>query len=406
MKWVAPDLRSIAAAHGATVVESLGPDQRRALERVASCQTEAMGTHQRVCPTCNETWDAYNSCRDRHCPRCLRAQEAEWFEAREAELLQVPYFHVVFTLPHELGPLALRNQGRLYGLLFRTGARTLLEVARNPRRLGAELGFFGVLHTWGRDLRYHPHVHWVVPGGGLAADDGTPEGKRWVSVPKASYFLPVQVLAKVFRGKFLEGLRELYDAGELELTGPCDHLQYPKSFENFCRKLRSKGWIVYAEPPFAGPEKVLGYLARYTHRTAISDDRILSCEDGQVTILWKDYTDGEKVKRRTFSAEDFLRRFALHVLPKGFVRIRYYGLLANRHRSEKLALCRRLLECIPDHDTVAPPHLPIEAPRQSYRATGIRCPDCGDSLEFLFSAQRPSPSSIRPFDRPRARSPP
>jgi len=395
-------LAAIARAHGAEILEGLSPLKRRVLERIATCKTEAQGFHRRTCQEgCGYAGLAYNSCRDRHCTGCLGCQAAQWTAAREAELLEVGYFHVVFTLPHELGGLAYQNPAALYSLLFRAAAETLQKVAGIQRLLGAKPGFLAILHTWGRDLRYHPHVHCVVPGGGLAPDEDAPEGTRWVPCPKPKFLLPVRLLASTYRTKFLEGLRNLAQAGELEFHGRLRHLRHPPAFENFLKTLPSK-WVVYAKPPFGGPEQVLRYLARYTHRVAISDRRIVSFQDGMVTFRFKDYKDGEKTKLRTLPATEFLKLFLDHVLPKGFVRIRYYGFLANRHRREKIALCRRLLQT----STSAPLHaeLALELDDDSTTSHGPKCPSCGGRLSFSFGA-RPPPWTIRPF-QPRATGPP
>ena len=339
----ATSLAAIARAHGQEVFDRSSVEQRRALEKIVTCQTVAQGIHQRRCGSCSYQSFVPNSCRSRYCPRCLGAQQAKWFDARTAELLEVPYFHVVFTLPHELGPVALQNQKKLYTLLFRAASRTLLELGKDPKRLGAQLGFLAVLHTWGQNLHHHPHLHCIVPGGGLHLAPEEPEGYTWVS-SQPKYLFPVQVLSKLFKGKFLAGLRQLYEDGELEFFGECDFLKVRANFENLLRKLSSKGWVVYSKPPFAGPKQVLAYLARYTHRIAISEARIIAFEDGVVTFRWKDYSDGAKKKVMKLKAAEFLRRYLLHVLPSGFHRLRYYGFFGNRYRKERLALCRRLIE--------------------------------------------------------------
>lgn len=399
-------LRTIATEHGGTIFAGLPPGQRRALERVATCQTEALGLHHRSCKDCDYEGFAYNSCRHRICPRCLRFQAARWFDAREAELLPVPYFHLVFTIPQELRLLALQNQKALYGLLFQASAQALLLLALDPKRLGARLGFFGVLHTWGRDLRHHPHVHWVIPGGGLVVDEDAPEGYRWVSTRSPNYLLPVQALAPIFRGKFLSGLRALYHDGALDLHGHLEPLRHPSKFEKLCKTLKKMGWHVHAEAPFAGPEKVLGYLARYTHRTAIGDERITHYDGEEVSFRYKDHADQGKQKTRRLSAVDFLRDLLTHVLPNGFQRIRYYGFLANRHRREQVDLCRRLLG--------APARIPpSEAPEvhpEDLPSTGseprscLRCPKCGAAL-LVTLMPRPHPATVRPFG-PQARAGP
>lgn len=391
-------LRTIATDHGAAIFARLPPDQRRALERLATCQTAALGVHQRSCESCDYESFVYNSCRHRICPRCLRFQAARWFDAREAELLPVPYFHLVFTIPQELRALALQNQKALYGLLFQASSRTLLQVALDPKRLGARLGFFGVLHTWGRDLRHHPHVHWVIPGGGLVEDEEAPEGARWIPNRSQDYLFPVQILAPLFRGKFLAGLRELYQNGDLDLSGRLEHLRRPQIFENLCRMLTKQGWHVHAEAPFAGPEKVLGYLARYTHRTAIGDERIVAYDGETVSFRYKDHADHGRQKVRTLPATEFLQRLLTHVLPSGFQRIRYYGFLANRYRRQQVALCRRLLGHSPrELLSTNPEEMPLSPPSaDSETRACLRCPNCRGPLQVILGF-RPHPSTVRPF---------
>jgi Putative transposase/Transposase zinc-binding domain len=319
----------------------LGPHQRKAFEAIRDCRTAALGGHvERVeqCDTCGHLAISYNSCRNRHCPKCQAASRAEWLAARQAELLPVPYFHVVFTLPQKIGMLALQNAREIYRILFRAASETLLTIAADPRRLGAAIGFLAVLHTWGQNLHLHPHLHCVVPGGGIN-DDGT----RWVACRKSSFFLPVQVLGCRFRNVFLTYLREAFRKGKLQFHGEMACLARPGAFEALCRQAGRIKWVVFAKPPFGGPEQVLKYLARYTHRVAISNRRLLSMENGRVTFEWKDYAGGNKTGTMTLDAVEFIRRFLLHILPGGFVRIRQFGFLANRARKKKLALCRTLL---------------------------------------------------------------
>ena len=307
----------------------LTPEQRRALKDLTSCRTAALGGHVLGCPECGHQQIAYNSCGNRHCPTCQATAAARWLEARAAELLPVPYFHLVFTLPDALDPIALANPRVVYDLLLRSAAETVLEVAADPKLLGAQTGVLAVLHTWGQNLQFHPHVHCVVPGGGLS-----PDGTRWIA-SASNFFLPVRVLSRVFRGKFLAGLRAAFAKGDLRFAAD--------QFEQVLSAVVSKDWVVYAKPPFGGPEAVLRYLARYTHRVAISNARLLDFEDGMVRFRYKDYAHGNRKRVMTLTALEFVRRLLLHVLPTGFMRIRHYGILANRHRHEKLALCRRLL---------------------------------------------------------------
>jgi len=290
------------------------------------------------CDTCGHQVISYNSCRNRHCPKCQAMARAKWLAEREAELLPVPYFHVVFTLPDKIGRLALQNAEEIYRILFRAASETLLTIAANPRRLGAHIGFLAVLHPWGQSLHLHPHLHCVVPGGGVS-----PDRLRWIGCRKKSFFLPVKVLSSRFRNLFLTYLRKAFKAGRLTFHGELAGLANQAAFEALCRTAKQTKWVVFAKPPFGGPEQVLKYLARYTHRVAISNRRLLSIEDGRVRFEYKDYADGNQVKVMELAATEFIRRFLLHILPSGFVRIRHYGFLANRERRKKLASCHALL---------------------------------------------------------------
>jgi hypothetical protein len=334
---VADIFRSHGAAYLQRFGDALSPAQRRALKDLALCRTAALGGHVEACTSCGYRQIAYNSCRNRHCPKCQSGTRAEWLEARKVDLLPTDYYHVVFTLPHQIGPLALQNQRLVYGMLFRATAETLLQVAADRRHLGATIGFHAVLHTWGQNLLHHPHVHCVVPGGGLSPDE-----RRWVSCPHC-FFLPVRVLGEVFRGKFLEMLGAAFDSKQLGFHGKLAELSAPGAFQTLIGETTRTPWVVYAKPPFGGAERVLQYLARYTHRVAISNRRLVALRDGQVTFLWKDYAHGQVEKLMTLSAFEFIRRFLLHVVPTGFMRIRHYGLLANRRRKENVSLCRQLL---------------------------------------------------------------
>jgi Putative transposase/Transposase zinc-binding domain len=317
--------------------DGLTPEQRRALGDLTACRTAALGGHVLGCPECGHQEVSYNSCGNRHCPKCHGTAAARWLEAQAADLLEVPYFHVVFTLPRALAPIALANPREAYGLLMRAAAEALIEVAADPKHLGAEVGVLAVLHTWGQNLELHPHVHCVVPGGGLS-----PDGHRWVG-SRPDFFLPVRVLGRVFRGKFLAGLRAAFAGGRLRLPGNPGPRAGPEEFERLVSESVRTDWVVYAKPPFGGPEVVLKYLARYTHRAAISNHRLLELKDGLVRFRWRDYAHGGRWRTMTLSAVEFVRRFVMHVLPKGLVRIRHHGLLSNRHRREKLARCRELL---------------------------------------------------------------
>lgn len=324
-------------------------EQRRVLRDLQNCRTAALGGHVEGCDHCGHQRIAYNSCRNRHCPKCQAMARAHWMEARAAELLPTPYFHVVFTLPETLGPLTLQNKAVFYDVLFRAVGETLLEVAANPKHLGARIGFLAVLHTWGQNLMDHPHLHCVVPAGGLSA-----EGTAWVP-GREDFFLPVRVLSRVFRGKFIAFLKQAFRHGALEFHGRLAPLADPDAMEHLLNQSVKNDWVVYAKRPFGGPEQVLKYLARYTHRVAISNRRLLRLENGEVTFSWKDYAHGNQQSAMTLKAVEFIRRFLLHVLPSSFVRIRYYGFMANRCRKENLTHCRALLGQLPAAEAAAPP---------------------------------------------------
>jgi predicted Zn-ribbon and HTH transcriptional regulator len=331
--------------------QMLGAHQRKAFEAIRDCRTAALGGHMEYveqCDTCGHRVISYNSCRNRHCPKCQAMARAKWLAERETELLPVPYFHVVFTLPHKIGALALQNAREIYRLLFRAASETLLTIASDPKRLGAAVGFLAALHTWGQNLHLHPHLHCVVPGGGVS-----PDGLRWIGCKKNSFFLPVKVLSSRFRNLFLLYLRKSFQAGRLKFHGEMAGLVEPSASEALCREARRIKWVVFVKPPFGGPEQVLKYLARYTHRVAITNRRLLSMQGGRVTFEYKDYADGNQIKVMTLEATEFIRRFLLHILPSGFVRIRQYGFLANRARGKKLALCRALLGAPPAPEKVA-----------------------------------------------------
>lgn len=353
--------------------DSLTWSQIKVLRAIARCRTAALGGHRDQCVRCGYQAISYNSCRNRHCPKCQTNAREKWLCARRQELLPVGYFHLVFSVPHALVPLIWQNKRHLFGLLFDASAATLLEVAADPARLGGEIGFLSILHTWGQTLQRHPHVHCVVPGGGLS-----PDHSRWIrSAPH--FFLPVRVLSRVFRGKFVAGLRRAFQSQQLVFLGECQSLANEKAFAAFLHTLFQQDWVVYAKAPFGGPEHVLQYLARYTHRVAISNHRLLSVDSDHVTFRWKDYAHHGKCRPMTLTLEQFLRRFLQHVLPKGLPRIRYFGWLAHRRRRELLPLCRRLL-------AVAPP--PAEA---SLVATAVwQCPICASPMhvvELLTAAQ-------------------
>ena len=320
---------------------SLSRNQRRVMTAIERCRTAALGGHVEQCDQCHFQRIAYNSCGDRHCPKCQSLARAQWIEERQAELLDTQYFHVVFTLPEEIAAIAYQNKKVVYDILFRATSETLRTIAADPKHLGGEIGFFAVLHSWGQNLMFHPHLHCVVPGGGISLD-----GKRWISC-RADFFLPVRVLSCLFRRLFLELLEKALDEGQLKFFSSLQELEDRRAFLRYLAPLRKKEWVVYAKEPFAGPQQVLDYVGRYTHRVAISNNRILNIEDGQVIFRYKDYRNGSQQKTMTISADEFIRRFLLHVLPEGFHRIRYYGFLGNRYRKEKLEQCRQLLGMVP-----------------------------------------------------------
>jgi Putative transposase/Transposase zinc-binding domain len=387
---VADIFRAYGAAYLEAFRDNVFPRQRRVLRDLALCRTAALGGHVEACTACGHRQIAYNSCRNRHCPKCQAATRAHWLEARKADLLPVPYYHAVFTLPHQLGPVALQNQRVVYGILLQATAETLLQIAADPRHLGATIGFHAVLHTWGQNLLYHPHVHCVVPGGGLSPDE-----RRWVSCPP-NFFLPVRILSEVFRGKFLSMLRAAYDANQLCFHGRLGRLNFPRTFRALIEETTRTSWVVYAKPPFGGPERVLQYLARYTHRVAISNRRLVALRDGQVTFRWKDYAHGQVEKLMTVSALEFIRRFLLHVVPTGFMRIRHYGLLANRQRKENVQRCRQLLGTLAEERGQPEATTVVGAGEGADAKTEIGiCPACQEGRMVVIEEFRPEPNSNR-----------
>jgi hypothetical protein len=372
MPQPALELADIFRLHGPAYrqAHALPLHQHQLMQAIETCRTPALGGSVEWCDHCQYTHIVYRSCRNRHCPKCQGLARAKWLEQRKAELLPAEYFHVVFTVPEEIASLAFYNKEVLYEILFRTTAETLLTIARDPQRLGVEIGFFGVLHSWGQNLHFHPHLHCVVPGGGLS-----PDRERWIS-GRRGFLLPVKVLSSRFRHRFLKALEKAYAAGQLQFFGDLEPLRDPKVFARRLAPLHKRKWVVYAKSPMGGPQQVLEYLGRYTHRVAISNQRLRALEDGQVTFEWKDYRDQQKLKLMTVSAEDFIRRFLQHALPPGFQRIRYYGFLANCHRARRLKLCRQLL-AVPCSEL-----LPRPADYRDFYAalTGRnlkRCPKCG-----------------------------
>ena len=361
----------------------LSTDQRRALKDLALCRTAALGGHVEECDQCGQQRIAYNSCRNRHCPKCQALARARWLADRAKELLPVEYFHVVFTLPDDLAPICLQNPRIVYNLLFRAAAQTLLQVAADPKHLGANIGFLTVLHTWGQNLHLHPHLHCVVPGGGIAPDDS-----RWVSC-RPGFFLPVRVLSRLFRGKFLAFLDEAFQDRQLRLHGQLQGLAEAKAFQELLDKLRAKEWVVYAKRPFGGPEQVLKYLARYTHRVAISNHRLLKMEDDKVYFRYKDYADDHAQKVMALDAMEFMRRFLQHVAPTGFMRIRHFGFLANRFRAEKLRRCRQLLQSV---NTAPPSCEPGPGSAAELPVERHRCPHCGNGRMIVVERFEANPT--------------
>lgn len=356
--------------------------QHRALRAIAACRTAALGGHTEACDSCGALRIAYNSCRNRHCPTCQTLAKERWLAARRAELLPVEDFHVVFTLPHALNALAQGNPRVLDGFLFHAARETLATFGDDPRHLGGEVGGLAILHTWGQTLEQHLHLHCVVPGGALTRDRA-----RWLPA-KRGFLCPVRALARVFRGKYLAGLRRAFDRGELRVAGSVADLAEPPAFGPFLATLRARDWVVYAKPPFGGPEQVLESLGRDTHRVALSNDRLVSVANGQVRFRWKDYSRGNRLKTMTLSAAELLRRFLLHVLPAGFVRIRHFGFLANRTCTAKLARCRELLAARPPSAPTAPE--PVAT--LMLRVTGVditRCPACRTGRLRVVALFRP-----------------
>ncbi len=384
-----------AAGEAYRASHRLSGQQERVLRAIAQCRTAALGGHRAQCDHCGAVTLSYCSCRNRHCPKCQTLAKQRWLERQCADLLDIDYWHLVFTLPHELNTLAQGNPRVIYRLLFAAASQTLLDFGRNRRWLGGELGLTLVLHTWGQRLDQHIHVHCVVTGGALSED-----GERWIPA-KPGFLFPVRALSAVFRGKYLDALAQACQRGELHFAGSTAHLADSAAFRRFLTSLQTHDWVVYAKAPFAGAEQVLAYLGRYTHRVAIANHRLVSFEDDEVRFRWRDYAHGNKTKIMALSAEEFLRRFLLHTLPAGFVKIRHYGLLGNRCRHEKLARCRALLDQ-PDPEPSEPES--VEAIMR--RLTGIDialCPTCQQGHLRVIAALAPSPTDP---PRPKATGPP
>lgn len=371
---VADIFRQCGPAYRAQNTASLSRGQRRVMSAIEQCRTMALGGHVEECDACGHQRIAYNSCRNRHCPKCQSLARAQWLQDRQNEVLPVEYFHVVFTVPQEVAAIAYQNKDVVYSILFQATAQTLRTIGADSKHLGAEIGFIAILHTWGQNLLHHPHLHCVVPGGGISHD-----GKRWVAC-RPGFFLPVRVLSRLFRRLFLELLQEAFDAGELHFFNRLEGLQDRLVFVKYLAPEAQTEWVVYAKAPFGGPKQVLEYLGRYTHRVAISNNRLLEFSDGAVTFAWRDYRHASKNKTMRLDAQEFMRRFLLHVLPSGFPRIRQYGFLANRYRQVKLELCRTLLGMpapLADQD---PPDSEADYRDRYQRLTGVSlrdCPQCG-----------------------------
>lgn len=343
----------------------------KAMAAIETCKTAKLGGHVEECDECGHIKISYNSCRNRHCPKCQTLTKEKWLYDRKEDLLPVGYFHVVFTIPEELNFVTLINQKELYSILFRSVSETLLELSRDIKYLGAEIGFTSILHTWGQNLMNHPHLHCIVPGGGLSFDR-----KRWID-SKKDFFIPVKVLSRKFRGKFLFYLKNAYYNNKLKFSGDIEYLKDKFSFQPFIDNLYKKEWVVYCKPPFNSPQHVLEYLGRYTHRVAISNNRILKLENEQVTFKWRDYRDNNKQKIMTISAEEFIRRFLMHILPSKFVKIRHYGILSNKNRNTKLKLCKNLTKMTYTKKSTL--SLKLSAAELFKELTGIdfsKCPHC------------------------------
>ena len=366
----------------------LGRGERRVMGAIEACRTPRLGGHVEACDDCGKTRISYNSCRNRHCPKCQGAARKEWVDARIADLLPAPYFHVVFTLPRDVAEIAFQNKSVVYGLLMRISAEALQTIAANPKWLGAEIGVTAVLHTWGQAMTHHPHVHCVVPGGGLS-----PDRTRWINC-RSGFFLPVRVLSRLFRGRFLTALAEAFAKGELRFVNQLAHLNDSNTFTSYLARTRSIDWVVYSKPPFGGPDQVLAYLGRYTHRVAIANSRIVHADGDHVAFRWKDYRgngrDREKIMR--LHPHEFMRRFLLHVLPDGFHRMRHFGFLANCHRRDRIRLCRRLL----GQPTSTDGQSHSTKPQQ---AQAHECPDCRRPMRrtnfTVPPVAPPRPSSFR-----------
>lgn len=384
-----PEVADIFRRYGAVYRSRYRPSpaQRRAMASIEACRTSALGGHLEICTDCGSVHAHYHSCRDRHCPKCQTLAKERWVEARRDELLGSRYHHVVFTLPHDLNPLIQGNPRQLYGIVFKAVSKTLLAFGRDPRWIGGEIGFTLVLHTWGQNLGQHVHVHGLVTAGGLA-----PDNEHWIA-SKRRFLFPVRAMSKVFRAKYLELIGRAYRRGDLIFAGSTASLTEPQAFKAFLTKLGKIKWVVYSKPPLAGPEQVIDYLGRYTHRIAITNNRIMSANERAVSFRWKDYRNAGAHKQMSLTPTEFIRRFLLHVLPSGFMRIRHFGLFANRYRRSKLLLCRRLLR-LPE----PPPKIPEDTIAMIRRLTGrdiSACANCGSHARVTLELP-PTPCATGP----------
>jgi hypothetical protein len=392
---VADIFRLHGPAYREAHADSMTSHQRRIMRDIETCRTAVLGGHIDQCDNCGHQIISYNSCRNRHCAKCQCLAKAQWLEKQNAHLLPVQYFHVVFTVPDSIAAIALQNKETCYKTLFTSASETLRRIALDPKHLGAKIGFLAVLHTWGQNLHHHPHIHCVVPGGGMS-----PGRDQWIACRKG-FFLPVRVLSRLFRGLFLFHLQEAHAAGALPLHGELQKLNDPAEFKSLLKAARKTNWVVYSKPPFGGPSQVLDYLGRYTHRVAISNNRLASLDAGKVTFRWRDYKDGNKQKLMTLDADEFIRRFLLHVLPPRFVRIRHFGFLANAHREKNLSLCRTLLSLPVDQNPPSPPQAEDWKTRYE-RLSGESlkiCPVCHQGSMFTLQTMPPLHC---PYDRPPA----
>jgi len=390
------EVADVFRLYGATYLDlydhSTFREQRQVLKNIVNCRTSALGGHVKKCDKCGHQEVYFNSCRDRHCPKCQAAARAEWLEARAQDLLlNIEYFHIVFTIPAGLNSVTIQNKRLIYTILFRAASETLLTLAHDPKHLGAQIGFLAVLHTWGQKLQLHPHVHCVVPGGGIS-----PDGKRWVST-RQDFFLPVRVLSSLFQKKFLRYLAQAFGKGQFCFRGNMKSLADEYHWKRFLRGVKKDKWVVYAKPPFGCADRVLKYLARYTHRVAITNQRLIALDKGNVTFHWKDYANGNVRRTMSLGAVEFIRRFLLHTLPSGFTRIRYYGFLSNRNRNEKLALCRELITHSQESQSnpVESPDATVSVPQEHEDID--RCPACKEGRMRLVETIKPDPESAWRF---------